>query len=150
MPMSGRNEWRKLDFIPPLPPKFVNPGGRPCGRPIRARRRELDEPEKKKRKISRGKPKVIKNAYQLKRQQKTLKCSQCGVEGHNKRACKMRDDNSKATQTEVASSEVGNQTPKFQAGERIFQDKQYQDGSSTERLISASFLNKFISFTYID
>ncbi|KAG8368016.1 hypothetical protein BUALT_Bualt15G0001400 [Buddleja alternifolia] len=79
MPINGRNEWKKSDFTPPLPPN----DGRSSGRPCTARRMEVDEVQPKQKKRSRGKPKLVNNPFKLKRQQKTCICSKCGGEGHN-------------------------------------------------------------------
>ncbi|KAG8391145.1 hypothetical protein BUALT_Bualt01G0157400 [Buddleja alternifolia] len=79
MPINSRNEWKKSDFTPPLPPNDERSSGRPCI----ARRMEVDEVQLKQKKRSRGKPKLVNNPFKLKRQQKTCICSKCGGEGHN-------------------------------------------------------------------
>ncbi|KAG8368932.1 hypothetical protein BUALT_Bualt15G0097800 [Buddleja alternifolia] len=68
MPINGRNEWKKSDFTPPLPPN----SGRSSGRPCSARRMEVDEVQPKQKKRSRGKPKLVNNPFKLKRQQKLV------------------------------------------------------------------------------
>ncbi|KAK6134146.1 hypothetical protein DH2020_032096 [Rehmannia glutinosa] len=54
-----------------------------------ARRREPDELVPKQKKKSRGKPKI--DPTKLRRHQATIKCSKCGVEGHNKRYCPLNN-----------------------------------------------------------
>ncbi|XP_042391776.1 uncharacterized protein LOC121982766 isoform X1 [Zingiber officinale] len=82
MPLNGRSEWQPTGVIPVLPPNF----GRPVGRPKRARRMERDKAEtiKTKRK---NKIKTVKNDHEMRRQQRTVTCSICGVKGHNKKGC---------------------------------------------------------------
>ncbi|KAG8363831.1 hypothetical protein BUALT_Bualt19G0063100 [Buddleja alternifolia] len=87
MPVNGRSEWVKTGFVPPLPPN----SGRSVGKPPIARRVEADEMKTKKKKRSRGKPKLVNNPYKLKRQQKTCKCSKCGEEGHNIKSCPLKN-----------------------------------------------------------
>ncbi|KAG8366787.1 hypothetical protein BUALT_Bualt16G0004100 [Buddleja alternifolia] len=82
MPLNGRSEWKKTNFIPPLPPN----GGRGAGRPCVTTRFESSEVKQNTKKRSRGKPKKkSKDPYKLKRQQTTVKCGKCGGEGHNKK-----------------------------------------------------------------
>ncbi|KAG8364578.1 hypothetical protein BUALT_Bualt18G0011900 [Buddleja alternifolia] len=77
MPINGRNEWKKSDFIPPIPPN----GGRESGRPPVARRMEVDEVQTKKKERNKGRK---DNPFRLKRQYAIIKCRKCGGEGHNK------------------------------------------------------------------
>ncbi|KAL8535900.1 hypothetical protein ACS0TY_011519 [Phlomoides rotata] len=79
MPMNGRSEWTPTGIIPPLYPKTV----RSIGRPPNARRREPDELPPKRKMTA----KPIINRFRVKRQQKTIKCSKCGLTGHNKKLC---------------------------------------------------------------
>lgn len=92
--------WGESVYIPPLPPNF----GRQAGRPKKARRRGPDEPVIKTKKG--------KGPTKLKRNQKTVKCSVCGQEGHNKRGChRIRDNGANSTVIEggvpVGTNEVG-------------------------------------------
>ncbi|KAG8366125.1 hypothetical protein BUALT_Bualt17G0043300 [Buddleja alternifolia] len=75
MPINGRSEWKKSDFIPPLPPNL----GRSAERPPVARRRESDEPMQKQKKKKVGK-KVNKDPLKTKRQQESVKCEKCGAQ----------------------------------------------------------------------
>ncbi|KAG8387036.1 hypothetical protein BUALT_Bualt03G0211300 [Buddleja alternifolia] len=77
MPINGRSEWKKSDFILPLPPNV----GREPGRPPIARRMEVDEVQTKKKKINRGRK---ENPFSLKREYAMIKCNKYGGEGHNK------------------------------------------------------------------
>lgn len=76
--INGSALWGETVFIPPLPPHM----GRGVGRPTKARRRESDEPAQKSRKKVKG-----RKPTKLKRRQTTLKCSECGEEGHNSLTC---------------------------------------------------------------
>ncbi|KAL8524596.1 hypothetical protein ACS0TY_014266 [Phlomoides rotata] len=68
--------WADSLYIPPLPPNFGTKPRR--GRKATNRRKESDEKGKKK-----GHKQV-----RMRRQQTTLKCRKCGVEGHNIATCK--------------------------------------------------------------
>ncbi|KAL0322496.1 UNVERIFIED_CONTAM: hypothetical protein Sangu_1868900 [Sesamum angustifolium] len=82
LPINGRKEWKKSDFVPPVPPNLV----KKVGRPRKTRRLEPDEPVQKKKK---RKPAPIfkEGSNKIKRQQTTVKCGKCGVQGHNARTC---------------------------------------------------------------
>ncbi|KAK6119589.1 hypothetical protein DH2020_046671 [Rehmannia glutinosa] len=80
MGINGEQLWDETFFIPPLPPNF----GRGIGRPARARRMEPDEVANKQNKTKGKKP------MQIRRQQKTVKCSKCGNDGHNAITCARR------------------------------------------------------------
>ncbi|KAL8502476.1 hypothetical protein ACS0TY_021571 [Phlomoides rotata] len=82
MPTNGRDEWRHIEAIPPVPPKLK----RTVGRPPKARRRDREEPELRQRKRGRGRP-VSTEGYVKKRNQEIVTCSKCGVAGHNRRSC---------------------------------------------------------------
>ncbi|KAL0409502.1 UNVERIFIED_CONTAM: hypothetical protein Sradi_1884600 [Sesamum radiatum] len=83
LPINGRKEWKKSDFVPPVPPNLV----KKVGRPKKTRKLEPDEPVQKKKK---RKPAPIfkEGSNKIKRQQTTVKCGKCGVQGHNARTCK--------------------------------------------------------------
>ncbi|KAL0374098.1 UNVERIFIED_CONTAM: hypothetical protein Sradi_3325500 [Sesamum radiatum] len=83
LPINGRDEWKKSDFNPPVPPKAVKRVGRP---PKSSRRLEVDEPVNKKKK-RRGAPILKEGSSRIKRQQTTVKCGKCGHQGHNARGC---------------------------------------------------------------
>nr|XP_023877950.1 uncharacterized protein LOC111990411 [Quercus suber] len=68
-PTSGSNLWPQSNRDPILPP----PHRRQPGRPKKLRKRECDEP---------------RNPYKMPRTNTHIRCSQCGVLGHNKRRCK--------------------------------------------------------------
>ncbi|GMQ09176.1 hypothetical protein CsSME_00052649 [Camellia sinensis var. sinensis] len=68
-PLNGQDQWPKTGCEPLLPPKLK----RPTGRPQKQRIRDLDEPQ---------------NPFKLQRKCTSLKCSKCGVHGHNQRTCK--------------------------------------------------------------
>ncbi|KAG8363593.1 hypothetical protein BUALT_Bualt19G0038500 [Buddleja alternifolia] len=77
MGINGKQLWGDSMYIPPLPPNF----GRGAGRPARARRMEPGETAKK------GKKRRRIQEQKLRRQQTTVKCRKCGVEGHNSATC---------------------------------------------------------------
>ncbi|KAL0285771.1 UNVERIFIED_CONTAM: hypothetical protein Scaly_2809500 [Sesamum calycinum] len=79
-PINGRDEWKKSDLSPPVPPKAVKRVGRP---PKSSRRLELDEPMQKN-KNKRGAP-MKEGSSRIKRQQTIVKCGKCGSQGHNAR-----------------------------------------------------------------
>ncbi|KAL0325503.1 UNVERIFIED_CONTAM: hypothetical protein Sradi_5119600 [Sesamum radiatum] len=79
-PINGRDEWKKSDLSPPVPPKAVKRVGRP---PKSSRRLKLDEPVQKN-KNRRGVP-MKEGSSRIKRQQTTVKCGKCGGQGHNAR-----------------------------------------------------------------
>ncbi|KAL0381583.1 UNVERIFIED_CONTAM: hypothetical protein Sangu_0222600 [Sesamum angustifolium] len=81
-PINGRDEWKKSDLSPPVPPKPVKRVGRP---PKSSRRLEVDEPVQKNKK-RRGAP-MKEGSSRIKRQQTTVKCGKCGGQGHNARGC---------------------------------------------------------------
>ncbi|KAL0375555.1 UNVERIFIED_CONTAM: hypothetical protein Scaly_0673100 [Sesamum calycinum] len=81
-PINGRDEWKKSDLSPPVPPKAVKRVGRP---PKSSRRLEVDEPVQKNKK-RRGAP-MKEGSSRIKRQQTTVKCGKCGGQGHNARGC---------------------------------------------------------------
>ncbi|KAL0439454.1 UNVERIFIED_CONTAM: hypothetical protein Slati_2428400 [Sesamum latifolium] len=83
LPINGRKEWKKSDFVSPVPPNGV----KKVGRPKKTRRLEPDEPVQKKKK---RKPAPIfkEGSNKIKRQQTTVKYHKCGVQGHNARTCK--------------------------------------------------------------
>ncbi|KAG8363372.1 hypothetical protein BUALT_Bualt19G0015500 [Buddleja alternifolia] len=102
LPLNGRTEWKKTNFIPPLPPN----GGRGVGRPCVTRRFESGEVKQTIKKRSRGKPKKkSKDANKLKRQQTTVKCGKCGGEGHNKKnpLCPLKVNTNNTTQNDAFS-----------------------------------------------
>lgn len=68
-PMNGRDLWPETDNPFMLPPDVK----KRSGRPKKARRRELDEPQDPTKLSKRG----VK-----------MRCSACGTVGHNKRGCK--------------------------------------------------------------
>ena len=68
-PTSGSNLWPQSNRDPILPP----PHRRQPGRPKKLRKRERDEP---------------RNPYKMPRTNTQIRCSQCGVLGHNKKRCK--------------------------------------------------------------
>ncbi|KAL0433472.1 UNVERIFIED_CONTAM: hypothetical protein Slati_2681500 [Sesamum latifolium] len=82
MPINGRSEWKKSDLIPPTPPNPV----KKVGRPKKTRRMEPDEPVTKKKKKKPG-PIIKEGAKKVKRQQTSVKCGKCGIQGHNARGC---------------------------------------------------------------
>ncbi|GER33933.1 plasma membrane intrinsic protein 2 [Striga asiatica] len=61
-----------------------------------ARRREPFEDQEKKKKRGRGRVPLPEKSSAMKRQQATVRCSVCSVEGHNKRRCARSGANSKA------------------------------------------------------
>ncbi|KAL0307395.1 UNVERIFIED_CONTAM: hypothetical protein Scaly_2984700 [Sesamum calycinum] len=81
-PINGRDEWKKSDLSPPVPPKAVKRVGRP---PKSSRRLEVDEPVQKNKK-RRSAP-MKEGSSRIKRQQTTVKCGKCGGQGHNARGC---------------------------------------------------------------
>lgn len=83
--VNGQGLWTESLYIPPLPPNF----GRGVGRPTSARRREADEQHKKNKQRKRG-----RKTLTLKRQQVTVKCRKCGVDGHNSITCERRQASS--------------------------------------------------------
>ncbi|KAG8387276.1 hypothetical protein BUALT_Bualt02G0004600 [Buddleja alternifolia] len=83
-PVNGPDIWKKTGQVPPIPPNL----GRGVGRPLRARRLEVDELANKQKKVPRGN----KHGGRMKRQQTTIKCSYCGEYGHNKKGCQKRKD----------------------------------------------------------
>ncbi|KAG8364885.1 hypothetical protein BUALT_Bualt18G0045100 [Buddleja alternifolia] len=115
LPLNGRIEWKKTNFIPPLPPN----GGRGVGRPCVTRRFESSEVKQTTKKRSRGKPKKkSKDANKLKRQQTTVKCGKCGGEGHNKKnpLCPLKVNTNNTTQNDAFSEiaiELDNSTEVF-------------------------------------
>ncbi|XP_038690210.1 uncharacterized protein LOC119989000 [Tripterygium wilfordii] len=68
MPTNGATLWPRVNGDPILLPKYTNAPGRPRKR----KRREFDEP---------------RTTNLLRRRYPLVKCSKCGVEGHNKRTC---------------------------------------------------------------
>ncbi|KAL2248180.1 UNVERIFIED_CONTAM: hypothetical protein Sindi_2670300, partial [Sesamum indicum] len=76
-------EWKKSDFVLPLPPNPV----KTVGKPRKTGRLEPDEPVQKKKK---RKPALIfkEGSNKIKRQQTTVKCGKCGVQGRNVKTCK--------------------------------------------------------------
>ncbi|KAK4409481.1 hypothetical protein Sango_0021100 [Sesamum angolense] len=82
LPINGRKKWKKSNFVPPVPPNHV----KKVGRPRKTRRLEPDEPVQKKKK---RKPAPIfkEGSNKIKRQQTTVKCGKCGVQGRNARTC---------------------------------------------------------------
>ncbi|KAL0298952.1 UNVERIFIED_CONTAM: hypothetical protein Sradi_6555000 [Sesamum radiatum] len=86
LPNYGRNEWKKIDFNPPFPPKAV----KRVGRPPKARRLEVDEVVPKKRKGRPG-PIMREGSSTIKRQQTIVKCGKCGAQGHNARGCQSKN-----------------------------------------------------------
>ncbi|KAL3644998.1 hypothetical protein CASFOL_010178 [Castilleja foliolosa] len=101
MPINGRSEWPKTNYLAPEPPTF----GRSAGRPKKTRRREPDEIVSKKRKRIRVRGSV--NPNKTRRQQTSIHCSVCGVEGHNKRYCPLTK--------EPAATGDGGESSKVQA-----------------------------------
>ncbi|KAL0304666.1 UNVERIFIED_CONTAM: hypothetical protein Scaly_2562500 [Sesamum calycinum] len=83
LPINGRKEWKKLDFVPLVPPNPV----KKVGRPRKTRRLEPDEPVQKKKKKRKPAPIFKEGSNKIKRQQTTVKCGKCGVQGHNARTC---------------------------------------------------------------
>ncbi|KAL0360355.1 UNVERIFIED_CONTAM: hypothetical protein Sradi_3720000 [Sesamum radiatum] len=83
-PINGPSLWKETGFLP-------SNEGRAPGRPARARRLEPDEQVRKQKKRKRG-AKGQQSEHRLGRQQMTIKCSQCGEQGHNKKACKRQCD----------------------------------------------------------
>uniref|UniRef100_A0A2N9HH41 SWIM-type domain-containing protein n=1 Tax=Fagus sylvatica TaxID=28930 RepID=A0A2N9HH41_FAGSY len=78
-PINGPDLWPRNDREIPLPP----PWRRQAGRPKKKRRREHGE---------------LKNPYKMQRKNGPVRCSSCGVIGHNKRRCKdATDEANKAT-----------------------------------------------------
>ncbi|GMY31908.1 hypothetical protein FCV25MIE_27150 [Fagus crenata] len=78
-PINGPNLWPRNDREIPLPP----PWRKQVGRPKKKRRREHVE---------------LKNPYKMQRKNGLVRCSSCGVIGHNKRRCKdATDEANKAT-----------------------------------------------------
>ncbi|XP_077222088.1 uncharacterized protein LOC143855924 [Tasmannia lanceolata] len=70
-PMPSMEQWPQSDMEPVQPPPLRRPSGRP-----KKLRREVDEPRR------------LVNPFRLTRKQKSLKCSKCGLFGHNSRTCK--------------------------------------------------------------
>ncbi|KAG8381237.1 hypothetical protein BUALT_Bualt06G0101600 [Buddleja alternifolia] len=85
MGINGALIWGETLFIPQLPPNF----GREAGRPTSARRRGAEEPVRKRKKRSMG------QTQKLRRQQTTVQCGKCGVEGHNAGTCDLDDEEGK-------------------------------------------------------
>ncbi|KAK4382841.1 hypothetical protein Sango_2834600 [Sesamum angolense] len=82
LPINGRKEWKKSDFVPLVPPNPM----KKVGRPRKTRRLEPDEPVQKK-KERKPAPIFKEGSNKIKRQQTTVKCGKCGVQGHNARTC---------------------------------------------------------------
>ncbi|GER47358.1 arginine/serine-rich zinc knuckle-containing protein 33 [Striga asiatica] len=80
-------------FVPPLPPNF----GRGAGRPLKARRRDQEEPKKK------GNKRRGKQSMKMKRKQPTVRCKKCGMAGHNARSCEKRKEKEMNTQSQNQS-----------------------------------------------
>ncbi|GER36222.1 mutator transposable element-related protein [Striga asiatica] len=88
---NGPSLWRQTLFVPPLPPNF----GRGASRPLKARRRDQEEPKKK------GKKRRGKQPMKMKRQQPTVRCKKCGMAGHNVRSCEKRKEKEMNTLTKT-------------------------------------------------
>ncbi|KAL7251223.1 hypothetical protein ACSBR1_013118 [Camellia fascicularis] len=68
-PLNGPQLWSKTRLLPPLPPVYH----KPPGRPPTFRRKRLDEPTK---------------PTKVTRENTTVKRGNCGTWGHNYRTCK--------------------------------------------------------------
>ncbi|KAL8481845.1 hypothetical protein ACS0TY_028114 [Phlomoides rotata] len=77
--ITGSMLWVESCFLPPMPPNM----GREKGRPVRARRNEPDEQQRKIKKKGEGR----RPTTTMKRRQCTLTCANCGGEGHNRKSC---------------------------------------------------------------
>ena len=88
VPINGRKEWVQTAYETPIPPGPP----RKKGRPQKARRRDSDEPQLKRKRCRGGGPLRIskKSKHQLKKNQLTCKCTFCGEKGHNRVTCEVR------------------------------------------------------------
>ncbi|KAI3467885.1 hypothetical protein Pfo_024548 [Paulownia fortunei] len=102
MGISCEQLWGETLFIPPLPPNL----GRGVGKPSRARRRESDEPNDKKKK-TRG-----KQTLKMKRQQTNVKCRLCGIARHNAVTCLGKNNAPTKSVAGVTISEEKTNAPK--------------------------------------
>ncbi|KAL0315537.1 UNVERIFIED_CONTAM: hypothetical protein Sradi_5431900 [Sesamum radiatum] len=107
LPINGRKEWKKSDFVPPVPPNPV----KKVGMPRKTRRLEPDEPVQKKKK---RKPAPIfkEGSNKIKMQQTTVKCGKCDVQGHNAGTCQGPVID---VVTDVASQVMGRNEPVVEA-----------------------------------
>lgn len=85
IPIDGRAEWSKADMPHIEAPLLL--GGAKRGRPFVTPHLDEDEPPPKIKKRN-GAPPLNKRTSQLRRQQRTIRCSNCRRLGHNKWACK--------------------------------------------------------------
>ncbi|KAL8514876.1 hypothetical protein ACS0TY_013818 [Phlomoides rotata] len=77
MPINGRSEWARTElFMPLLPPEVDRSAGRP--------QKAITAGEKQNKRLG---DKPSNNPYRVKRNQVTLRCSNCHEYGHNKRKC---------------------------------------------------------------
>ncbi|KAL2246221.1 UNVERIFIED_CONTAM: hypothetical protein Sindi_2890300 [Sesamum indicum] len=82
LPINGREEWKKSAFNPLVSTKACEESGEPP----KSRRLEADETMLKRKRRKTG-PIIKEGASKIKRQQTTVKCGKCGIEGHNARGC---------------------------------------------------------------
>jgi hypothetical protein len=80
-PINGPDLWPRNDREIPLPPPWRRQAGRP-----KKKRREHGE---------------LKNPYKMQRKNVSVRCSSCGVIGHNKRRCKDATDEAKKATTQA-------------------------------------------------
>ncbi|BFG20181.1 hypothetical protein CerSpe_064550 [Prunus speciosa] len=80
--MNGMDMWDKSDFPPCLPPAY----SKQRGRPRKCRNKEEGE-HKGKMRIRESSTQGKTSLSRIPNTQDSLKCGQCGKNGHNKRTC---------------------------------------------------------------
>ncbi|KAK6154381.1 hypothetical protein DH2020_008629 [Rehmannia glutinosa] len=95
-------------------------------RPSRARRREVDEPNLKRKKS------IGNNVMKMKRQQKTLKCRRCGIQGHNASSCPDKDVHNQSGEEVLLNRRRKLQVRKKNVAPNM--DEPYLTGSATDIL----------------